>query len=270
MYKPLSILAILLLASTRLYASENHPIGGRAIALSNAFVSISDTWSTFHNQAGIASFDHLSAGLFYESRYGIEELKLVAGTIILPTGKGSFAFSFLQFGHGSFKAHKYGLAYSRRLSKKLNTALQFDYLSQRFPENEQAKGFPTFEFGIIYSINKELTLGAHVFNPIQNGIAYQDTRQKMAATYRVGGHYLFSDHVLLSAEMEKKSDDRTVLKTGLEFSPVKNMAFRLGFGGYPVRYTTGLGYRFGNINTDFAFSYHSHLGLQLPFPFNSD
>lgn len=261
MNKPFSILFLLLIGLTKLVSSQNYPSGARAIGLSNAFVSIADTWSTFHNQATLAELTTFSAGVFYESRFMIDELALAAGSAILPVENGTFGFSFYQFGHGTFKEHKIGLAFSRRLSAKFNAAVQLNYFSQQFPENEKPIGFPTFEIGLTHKTTKQLTIGAHVFNLIKNGFDTPNGKQKMPASYRIGGHYQFSDLVFISAEAKKSSGYRTMIKTGLEFSPIQNLALRFGVSGRPVQYTAGIGYLFNKITTDIAFSYHGNLGL---------
>lgn len=242
-------------------ALENQPAGARSLSLSNAFVSISDTWSTFHNQAGIAGFESVSAGIFYESRFGIEELKQTAGTVILPVRSGTFGFSFSQFGKGSFKENKIGLAFAKTLSEKFSAAIQLDYLSRLFPENKTAKGFATFEAGLIYSPNRRLFFGAHVFNPLKTGIETPEGRQKAPAIFRIGGHYQFDESLLLTIETQKDTKNPFLLKTGIEFSPAKNFFLRFGISGRPVNYTSGIGYRFGKITTDIAFSYHGNLGI---------
>lgn len=261
MKKASFILFIFLFSTLKTTASENYPIGARSIGLSNAFVSISDTWSTFHNQASLAYFRSFSTGIFYESRFMVDELSLAAGSIVLPVGAGTFGFSFYQFGKGAYKDHKIGLAYARQLSESLNAAIQLDYFSQRFPENEQSQGFATFECGLTYKATEQITLGAHVFNPVKNGFSMPKGKQTMSATYRIGGHYEFSDMVMITAEVQKNTNHALMTKTGLEFSPVKNMALRFGISGRPIQYTAGIGYSFGRITTDIAFSYHGNLGF---------
>lgn len=261
MNKPLLILFLLTNAVSSLGATENYPNGARAIALSNAFVSISDAWSTFHNQATLASLNTFSAGFFYESRYGIDELALASGTFVIPANAGTFGFSFYQFGKETYKEHKVGIAYSKELSEKVNAAVQLDYFSQHYPENSRAFGFATFELGLSYKTNDHLALGLHSFNPIKNGFETHNGKQKMAASYRLGGHYNFSDLVLLALELQKTSNYPLLVKTGLEFVPVKNLALRFGVSGKPVVYSAGVGYRIGKVNTDIAFSYHGNLGF---------
>ncbi|NQU53789.1 MAG: hypothetical protein HQ522_14765 [Bacteroidetes bacterium] len=261
MRRPFLTLLICILGFQYLVALENHPAGARSLALSNAFVSISDVWSTFHNQAGLTGIEYFSAGVFYESRFMIDELSHSAGSFILPVNAGTFGFSFSQFGQGSFKENKLGLAFAKQLSEKFHAGIQLDYFLQRFPENSSAFGFATFEAGIIYSPNKKLFLGAHVFNPISNGIETLEGKQKMPAIFRFGGHYNFDEMVLLTVEIQKDYEHPFLLKTGIEFSPVENLALRFGVSGKPVNYTAGLGYTFGKITTDIGFGYHGNLGL---------
>ncbi|MCY1720418.1 hypothetical protein OU798_08705 [Prolixibacteraceae bacterium Z1-6] len=261
MHKPFLILFLLLISCSKSFASDNYPAGARSIALSDAFVSITDTWSTFHNQATLASLESFSAGVFYESRFLVDELSLTAGSLGFPINAGTFGFSFYQFGEGTFKEQKVALSFSKRLSEKINAGIQLDYFSSRFPENENAKGFATFECGVSFQITEYFALGAHVFNPVKNGIEMPHGKHKMPAIYRIGGHYQFSDMVLISTEAQKTTGYKVVMKTGLEFSPLKNLAFRFGISGRPVQCTAGIGYSFGKITTDIAFSYHNNLGF---------
>ena len=261
MKKKISFFVFLSFILINSHSTENYTAGARSLALSNAFVSVSDTWSTFHNQAGLAEIDKFSAGVFYESRFMVDELSHVAGTLAIPVKSGTFGFSFSQFGKGTFKEHKLGLSFAKKLTQKLCAAIQLDYFSERYPENENATGFATFEAGIIYAATKELFLGAHVFNPIQKGFETPEGIQKIPAAIRFGGHYQFPKMVMLIFETEKNTENPFLFKSGLEFSPVNNLALRFGVSGKPVSYTAGIGYKTEKISTDIGFSYHGNLGL---------
>lgn len=259
--KPFQILLVLLIGFPTMTNSQNYPTGGRAIALANAFVSISDPWSSFHNQATLADLRTISAGVFHESRFLIDELTLTAGTFILPTKTGNLAVSFYQFGKGTFKEHKFGFAYTKQLSENLNAGLQFDYFSKHYPENEKAFGFATFEIGFSYHFSKRITIGTHLFNPVKNGIETNFGKQKYPSIFRIGGDYEFPDFVLLVFEAQKTSNQSPQFKSGLEFSPYKNLAFRIGVSGKPMQLSSGFGYRYKQVSTDVAFSYHQNLGI---------
>jgi hypothetical protein len=261
MKRPFLTLVFYFIGFSTLTAQENHPKGARSLALSHAYVSISDSWSTFHNQAGLAGLNHISTSVFYESKFGIEELSLSAGSLALPLQSGTFGINFSQFGKGTFKENKFGLAFAKKLSDKLHAGIQLDYFSMRFPENSNRFGFATFEAGLIYSPDKKLFLGAHIFNPISNGIKTTFGKQKSPFIFRLGGHFQFSEMLMAIFETQKNTDYPILIKSGLEFSPVNNLALRFGVSGKPINYTCGLGYKFKNISTDFGFAYHGSLGL---------
>lgn len=242
-------------------ALENHPAGARSLGLSHASVSFTDVWGTFHNQAGIAGLEGLSAGFFYESRFGVDLLSLSAASVVLPVGEGAFGLSFFQFGSGVFKENKYALAYARQLSEKWSAGIQLDYLAQTFPENARAKGFATVEGGVLFQPSEKLHLGAHVFNPVKGGIEAPAGKVEMPVVFRGGGHYRFSEMVLVAFEAQKDNQNPALLKTGIEFLPVENLALRFGVSGKPFKYTAGVGYKTGNLSADLGFSYHGNLGI---------
>lgn len=261
MNKPLITLLLSIIGFSDLCARENHLVGARALALSHSFVSISDPWSTFHNQAGLSQIEYFTAGIFHESKFMVDELSLTAGTIILPVNAGKFGFSFFQFGKGSFKENKVGISFAKQLTDNLHTGIQIDYFSNRFPENSRAFGFITCEIGLIYSLNQKLFIGGHVFNPVSNGPKTLEGKQKSPTTFRVGGHYQFNDLVLITLETQKDLNHPFLLKSGIEFSPVQNLALRFGVSGKPMNYTAGLGYTYKKVTTNIGFSYHGNMGI---------
>ncbi len=259
--KKFIVIVSFLFSGLHSFSIENQYAGARSRALSNAFVSVSDVWSTFHNQAGIAGWNKITAGFYYESRFMIDELSLTAGSVLIPVDQSCFGVSFYQFGKGSFKENKFALAYSLSLSTKLKAAVQLDYFTRRLPENKRSKGFITFETGIIYQATKDLFLGAHVSNPIKAGIETLQGMEKMPIVFRLGGHYNFDEFVLLIFEAQKVFGLNTIYKSGIEFSPAKNLALRFGVSGKPLNYTAGIGYTVGKLTTDISFGYHGNLGL---------
>ena len=261
MLKTCLAISLFIFMAARLTAIEKYPSGARALALSNAVVSIPDTWGTFHNQATLATLNTFSAGVFYESRFMVDELSHTAGTLVIPAKPGTFGISFSQFGKGTYKEHQLGFAFARMLGEKLAASVQFDYFSARFPENESARGFATLETGVLFRASEQISVGAHLFNPVHAGIKTGIEVQKMPAVVRFGGHYNFSEMVLIACEAEQPFNGPMVVKSGIEFSPAKNLALRFGVSGKPVNYTAGIGYRTGKITTDIGFGYHGNLGV---------
>jgi len=241
--------------------NENYPVGARSLALSHASVAFSDVWSAFNNQAGLAKLNSVTTGFFYESRFGVDELSLVAGSAVLPVRPGNFGLSFYQFGKGTFKENKFALAFARNFSEKWSAGIQLDYFLQTFPENERSYGVATFEGGVLFHPSKSFTLGAHVFNPVSAGIETPAGKNEMPVVFRLGGNYWFDEKVMIAFETEKDNQNPLLVKTGIEFLPVENFALRLGVSGTPFKYTAGIGYRLGNFSADAGFGYHGNLGF---------
>jgi len=131
-------------------SSENLSGGARPLALSNAYVAVSDIWSAFHNQAGIAGIKTITGGVFYTSRFGIKELAQMDCVLILPVSRGTFGLSYARFGTGTFRDTKLGLAFAKKLGRKIDAGIQFDYFALHIPENKNAATSITFEGGILY------------------------------------------------------------------------------------------------------------------------
>jgi hypothetical protein len=240
---------------------ENYMAGARSLGLSNAFVSFSDLWSTFHNQAGLADIDDAGAGFYFESKFGISYLTFTAGSAVIPLKSGVFGISSYQFGKGAFKENKFALAFARALGKKWKAGIQMDYFTQRMPENREAAGCATFEGGIIYQPIRQLFLGLHLFNPSERGFDLPGAKIKMPATIRAGGHYQFDKNLSISFETERDNQHPLLYKTGVEFITAEKFAVRLGASGEPFYYTAGLGYIADIIILNIAFSYHGNLGM---------
>ncbi len=99
-YMKYKLLLVVLLLSSSLFASnDNYPMGGRSAGIGHASVTLSDVWSTHHNQAGLAYLENISAGVFYENRFLLKELGVQGGVLALPTKGGTFGISMSSFGY---------------------------------------------------------------------------------------------------------------------------------------------------------------------------
>lgn len=242
-------------------ALHNYRAGARSLALSHASVSFSDLWSVFHNQAGLASIKGVNAGAFFQSEFGIRQLSLAAGAVTLSAGEGTFGLSFYRFGPGSYHEDKLGIAYSRTFSKSVRAGIQLDYFSILFPENDQPKGFATFEAGLICVPSSNVNIGIHVFNPLSAGIEWTEGKQNMPLIIRAGGHWSFNEALLLAMEAETELHNPVVVKSGVEFKPAGNFVLRAGVSGKPVKYTAGMGFITDVFAADIGFGYHGNLGI---------
>jgi hypothetical protein len=249
-----------------LSSNDNYPLGGRAAGMGNAAVTLYDLWAISHNQAGMAKIEHTSAGIYFENRYQVREMSLGAVALALPTKSGVFGISFTYFGFELYNETKTGLAYSRHFSERFSTGLQLNYHYTAIGEDYGNRGNITFEAGIIYKILPQLYLGAHLFNPTQASIGeFKDDR--IPTIFRTGIAYEFSDIVIIAIETEKSMEHTPVFKGGIEYRVSDPVYLRGGIGTNPTSNSFGFGIYMGNLNIDFATSFHHILGYspQLSF-----
>ena len=212
---------ILFTTYTLFAGSDNYSIGARSAGLGNASVTLTDPWSVYHNQAGLARLDKISFGIDYSNRFSLSELStksLVAG---IPTNFGVVGVSFSYFGYSLYNNSKVGLAYARSFGDNFSAGLQFNYMSTRLGENYGEKGSMTIEAGVLAQLNKNLSVGAHIFNPTRTRLLEYEIQQVTLVEHiptimRFGLNYTFSEKVFVTLETEKdigfRSEERRVGK----------------------------------------------------------
>lgn len=251
-------------ASTLLATGEDFPVGGRSAGMANSSVTLNDFWAIHHNQAGLTGISNFSAGIYYENRFGIKNLGLKAGAVVIPTKSGVFGLSITHFGYSQYNESKIGLAYAKAFGEKFSAGVQLDYLSTHIAENYGNASAIAGEIGLRYQMNKSLCIAGHIFNLNRAKIAdYNDER--IPTTVRLGLSYTFSEKIIITAESEKDIQYNPVIKAGLEYHPIKELFFRTGISTNPMLNAFGFGLEFKNFKLDFATSYHQTLGFTPQF-----
>lgn len=255
------ISALILFLPVLNQAMTNRQPGARSAALSMATVALPGNESLFHNQAGIAFLEKHSLFMACESGFLLKELSLMAIGAILPTRGGTFGGSFYRMGSPLYSENKAGIAYSKKLGRNLAAAIQFDYLSERLPENRESFQAFTFEGGFLCTLSDRVTAGFHLFNPVMAGMATSEGKLPLPWSIRAGTSWFLNPALLLCTEIAKNENEPVTLKTGFEYSPVPEVAIRAGAGGGPLVFSLGAGFSFRSLRFDVAFNLHQTLGL---------
>jgi hypothetical protein len=254
------------LLSSALSAQFNDNAGGRSTGMAGAYVALSDGWSAFHNQAGLASVQTFDAGVYYENRFGLTALSDKGLFVAAQLGKGVIAGSYHSFGYSEFASSKGGLAYAMGLGEKLDVGIQLNYYAVRLGENYGRAMAVSAEGGFLYRLNSKLTLAAHVSNPNRAKLSdYLDER--IPAVFRMGGTYRFSKQVILSGEVYKDTQFDAAIRSGIEYHITESIAVRGGFASAPRQFTFGIGWKLGQWMSDIAAAYHPVLGFNPHFSF---
>lgn len=234
--------------------------GGRAAAMANAAVCHADGWAAFHNPAGLAYLQKLSAGVFQENPFLLNELSTRGIFIAVPfKNLGVFSLNGNYFGYRLYNEKKIGLAYSKSFGEKISAGLQLDYLNTSIAEGYGSRSAFTIEAGMRAQIFPGLLLGAHVFNPSRAKLAnYAD--EKFPTIMKLGLEYIFTDNLNVSIEAEKNISSKNIFKAGLEYHVVEILYLRAGIAANPAKTSFGFGLKFSSFTFDFASSYHQYTG----------
>lgn len=268
MQKVIYLFLVVLFSQSIFAAGDNYGLGARSGGMANASVTFSDIWSIHHNQAGLANIESITTGIYYQNRFGLNELGVQGFAFALPiqeVSKGVIGVSVTYFGYSQYNDSKIGLAYGKQLGDKYSVGIQLDYLQTRLGGDYGSSTAFAGELGIRAKLLSNLSLGVHIYNPTRSKISeftIQETifTERIPTIMRVGLSYTFSDQVLVAVEVEKDVYYSPVFKMGIEYRPVEQLYLRGGLASNPVYNTFGFGLYFKNFKIDFSGSKHQVLG----------
>jgi len=237
--------------------------GARQGGMAGSGVTISDIWSSYHNQAGLADLKGISAGLFYSNIYNVSAFKETAFAVAAPIEKyGSVGLNYSYSGDFYSNFSKFGLAFSKRLGKRITGGIQIDYI--RFMQLDYGTdGVAVGELGIIAEPVENLFIAAHVFNPWMS--KFPNSGETISSIFRLGGAYNFSEKVLLTIEGEKDVSKPLVFRGATEYNVAGGLFLRVGVATKPTKYSFGVGYNFKGASLDLAYISHDVLGHYIQF-----
>ncbi|MBX7181532.1 MAG: hypothetical protein K1X82_05430 [Bacteroidia bacterium] len=260
--KPFWIIVLCFLPGILRAGNENFQLGSRSAALGGASVCLSDIWSLGNNQAGLGYIKNISLGAYYDNKFLLKDLNTGAAAIAIPIKKlGVLGLCYTQTGSKLYRESKYGFAYARAFGEHISIGMQINYQSVFIGEGyNNRKGLFTGEIGIQAKVFRNLTLGAHVYNPTMTKMNDYNN-ERVPVIFKLGLLYRFSEKVFIAAEGEKDLDYRPYFKIGIEYMPVKQVFIRTGISTNPFQNGIGIGLKFGGLKIDVSSTIHPQLGV---------
>ena len=274
LWKYLMLGLALVFAQQATAGGEIQPRGARSVGLGNSSIVLQDIWSAFNNQAGLVQINGLAAGGYYRNLFFVEGLSDQGLVVAYGRGKNAFALDVSNFGIDQFSENKVGMAYAMDLGEKLDMGVQLNYHSTRIGTDESMKrNSLTAELSLLAQLSKELQLGFKVFNPSQTKLS-DDNDERIPTVMTIGGGYTFNDKVSLVSEVVKDIDLPAIVRAGVEYRVVPTVFLRGGVSTEPTLSSFGAGLVLGQLDLDFAASYHHTLGystqISLSYRFSGD
>lgn len=225
-------------------------------AYSNSHV---DVFSFHSNQAALAKIKVMSAGIYGEKRFLLNELSLYNAAITLPTSSGNFGLDGRYYGFSDYNESQVGLAYGRGLGSKVDVGVQFNYYNVRIAGYGNASAI-NFEIGTILHVTDVLNAGLHVYNPVGGSLG-KNHEEKLSSVYSAGFGYDASEKFFMGIEIEKEEDKPINVNAGVQYKFLPQLLSRLGISTATSSLYFGIGFRLKSIRLDVTASCHPQLGI---------
>ena len=260
----------ILLFTNNLFGQGYSFSGSRSQALANASICLNDVFSYHNNPANTAKINQVAFGIAYENRFLLKALQHQSYAIAIPLKFGVFSIGGNSFGFRDFRTFKNGIGYSMRLLEELYMGVQVNHHLIRLAPPYGANQTVTGEIGLTYDVSKDLSFGIALFNIGRNELI-ENPNERYTTSIRIGTSYKISSMVKALAEFEKDVIHPLRFKSGIEYIPDDNLAFRIGFSTAPIELSFGLGWIFSErYYLDFGTQYHQILGWSPNFSFRFD
>ncbi len=259
--KAFFLLVFILLLSNKSFSVQDNKIEeGKAAAMANTSVTLTDIWSIYHNQAGLGYIEDISLGAFHQSGF-IKEQNMQGIAFALPTKTGTIGASYSYYGFSQYNEMQAGLAFGRSFSKYFSVGLQLNYLYTHIAGNYGNANSVNFEIGILSQPIDNLLIGVHVYNPTHSKMG----NEEIPTIFNIGVSYLFSEKVMFAIGTEKDLNQDAIFKAGIDYKLINFISLQAGISTNPSRYSFGIGFHYEKINAHVGFMNHQTLGYTPSF-----
>lgn len=248
---------LLMFSATKVHGQL--PSGAKNLGLANASVALVGIHSIGENAAGIAELETaVFSGIYHEYFIG-SDTRSFASKFAIPTNFATLGI----YGHQTYFENYYrktsvGFTFAKQLlSSGLSAGISTNYHSIKLFDIKELN-YVSLDIGAQYSIQQHAKIGLSISNLQQLLEEGADWSEPMEIS--LGAVYNFSYQVFLSGEFSHLIDNRTDFAMGVNYLPIRWLAFRGGVSLHPFMQYAGTGFIFKKLHVDIATSYHPQLG----------
>ena len=207
-----------------------------------------------------ASSSGFTVGISYANRFLLKELAAGDALLVFPVSGSRVFAEFGQFGSSAFRENYAGIGLARKFGTHFSGGVQFHYFQLRMAESDRKPGFSTFSLGLNCT-SENFGVGLSVFNPLSQQMRSGDFSHEYPCVARFGVHKVFGDDLLVVSEITWDERAEATVHAGLQYFLLERFCMRAGVQTSSPSCSMGLGFLFGHVQADFAFSYHEYLGF---------
>ena len=235
------------------------PLSVRYAGLGAYSKNFSDIFSAVSNQAAVAQLKTSGFAVYGERRFMLTELNAFTAIAAFPTTSGIFGLQGDYFGSAAFNENQLGILYGRKVAKKIDIGVKFNYYTVRIP-GYGSEAAVNFEGGAIFHFSDKLHAGIHVYNPTSSRLG-KTGQEKLASVYRLGAGYEASEMLFISAEMVKEEGRHVSVNAGFQYNLHKNIFIRTGISTLTDNSYVSIGFQLSFARIDVNAAYHPQLGF---------
>jgi hypothetical protein len=255
-----SIVFAVFLAATARSQTLRSPVAATYTGLGAYSLTHADVFSFGSNQASLAQLKNAAVGVYGERRFMLEELNNYTAAIGLTTRSGNFGLKANYYGFSDYNETQLGLAYGRKLGKKVDVGAQFNYHGISIAAGYGNSSAISFELGTVVHISDKLHAGIHTRNPV-GGKFGKDGEEELSSVYTLGMGYEASEKFFASAEIQKEEDRSVNVNAGLQYKFIPQLLVRAGMSSSTSSGWLGVGLKIKSFRLDITANYHPQLGV---------
>lgn len=250
--------AFLLFISSRLFGQAgDYSLGARSAATGTASATMADAYGLFNNPAGLAQLDAASVFASYENRYRIEDFQVMGAGAALPLGKFATGLGFYRFGGKLYNEQVIGLRIANKLGF-VSLGAGVNYVQYNIT-GIGTRGVVVADLGGIAAVNSQWHIGGHIYNITQSKLV-TNTGERVPTVMKLGVSYRPISAFMVNLETSKDIEYPAIIRAGMEYFIIPQLALRTGFSTEPFIACFGLGFKPGKFQVDYAFRNDTRLG----------
>lgn len=251
---------VVLFSVLKLGAQEVFGTGSKFQAMADASCAAGGCWSVFGNQAGLNTVNRPEIAGSFQNRFLVSQLSNRIGLFVFPFQNNVFSLAYSQFGKIPFRQEKIGVAYARKVGRKIGFGVQFNRYGVFLAEENKTALAYGLEIGTQYYATSKFTIGAHFVNPYQSGIKFSNQTYRYDSNVSLGTFFRISEAFSWTCEVENRFDKHVLFKSGFECGILNHLVIRTGVSGKPYLLSAGFGLQLKMTTIDFATTYNQNLG----------
>jgi hypothetical protein len=237
---------------------ERTQMGGRPVALGNAFVALGDDpWTITYNPAGLNQIHIATFSLFYSPQpFGVSELSTTAVAVLFPTSIGAIGGALRRQGFDLYREVSATFGYANTI-RDVSIGINVNYHAVSI-KSYGTSATIGLDAGLLIPLVEGLRWGASFKNV--NAPSIGAAREPLPQSFITGVAYFPIHALTLVVDVQKESRVDLSPRFGFEYWLVDTFALRGGVSDAPSEISGGIGIRNSMLQFDYAFVSHPVLG----------